>query len=410
MPHFGEYIGIGARETHIPPSYLIFIEDATIKARNGATGIIDFEDADAALVMQAAMDAIPVGGRVYIMDGYYHLSAGLSMNKPMRFGGSYAGNTVLDLDDGVAPPTLTLNISYGWAWEGCIPVIEKICLLGNDQATAAVLEDAKHTNDLYMENVLIGKHASHGIKLDRIHDFHGVHVIVESTEGVGVWLQPDEVEDWAWDRDNITLIAPYIGDNTLGGLAFTGGTAGQSDCQVLGGSIFKNGKYGVWYTTRQMGAVMGVNVFHNNEAAAGNSGIEVDSEHVRLIGNHVWGDTHQHCIHLRNTSDYVSVLGNVLGASIGSKIQVDAGGNVNGVIKHNPGYVTENKGRQSITGAVNAVNVAHGLAGTPDLVLINPEQDSGNVWVTAKGAANFTINFDQQPGAATWYFQWYAEV
>lgn len=75
----------------------------------------------------------------------------------------------------------------------------------------------------------------------------------------------------------------------------------------------------------------------------------------------------------------------------------------------NAGFVTENKGTANITGAVNLVTVAHGLAGTPDHVFVTPRQDSGDVWADTLGAANFNINFDVQPGAATWYFDWEAE-
>lgn len=74
------------------------------------------------------------------------------------------------------------------------------------------------------------------------------------------------------------------------------------------------------------------------------------------------------------------------------------------------GYRTENWGTQDITGAVNAVNVTHNLVATPDNVRVTELQDSGHVWVTAKGAATFTINFSVQPGGATWYFDWKAHV
>ncbi|MDP2107289.1 MAG: hypothetical protein Q8J76_14930, partial [Desulfobulbaceae bacterium] len=71
-----------------------------------------------------------------------------------------------------------------------------------------------------------------------------------------------------------------------------------------------------------------------------------------------------------------------------------------------------NRNTVSITGAVNSVTVTHGLTDVlaPTIVTITPLQDSGDVWVTNKTTAQFTINFDVQPGAATWYFDWYAEV
>lgn len=55
----------------IPPSYLIFIDssDGLIKAKNGRTGIIDFQNADASTVIQAAINNIAIealGGVIFL--------------------------------------------------------------------------------------------------------------------------------------------------------------------------------------------------------------------------------------------------------------------------------------------------------------------------------------------------------
>jgi len=74
-----------------------------------------------------------------------------------------------------------------------------------------------------------------------------------------------------------------------------------------------------------------------------------------------------------------------------------------------PDFITHNWGTQSITGAVNTVVTAHGLAGTVNYVFVTPlQQGCGDVSVSNKGAANFNIDFANQPGGATWYFDWYA--
>jgi hypothetical protein len=74
---------------------------------------------------------------------------------------------------------------------------------------------------------------------------------------------------------------------------------------------------------------------------------------------------------------------------------------------------TERGGEASITGAVNTVDVTHLLFLTPrdGFPQITAQQTGqGNFWVSAKDATTFTISFDNQPGAGTWYFDWYAEV
>ena len=71
---------------------------------------------------------------------------------------------------------------------------------------------------------------------------------------------------------------------------------------------------------------------------------------------------------------------------------------------------SENKGLADITGAVNLVTVAHGLLATPQYLRVTPRQDSGDFWIDTIGAVNFNVNFDVQPGGATWYFDWKAQA
>lgn len=71
---------------------------------------------------------------------------------------------------------------------------------------------------------------------------------------------------------------------------------------------------------------------------------------------------------------------------------------------------TMNWGNQSITGAVNSVSFNHCLIASPTLALVTPVQTGyGNISVIAN-ATQITINFDNQPGGATWYFHWYAQT
>jgi len=82
-------------------------------------------------------------------------------------------------------------------------------------------------------------------------------------------------------------------------------------------------------------------------------------------------------------------------------------------IQNNLGYVSENSGAGAvITAAVTSIIVAHGCSYTPtaadiSVILTNlPTADIGDVYFSAIGAANFTINCRNAPGVATAIFSW----
>lgn len=92
---------------------------------------------------------------------------------------------------------------------------------------------------------------------------------------------------------------------------------------------------------------------------------------------------------------------------------VSLGAGITGLkIRVNSGYVTENTGTATITAAATSIATAHGCNYTPtagdiDVKLTNlPTNDIGDVWLSAIGAANFTINCRIVPGAATAIFAW----
>jgi hypothetical protein len=83
-------------------------------------------------------------------------------------------------------------------------------------------------------------------------------------------------------------------------------------------------------------------------------------------------------------------------------------------IKDNVGFVTSNKGVDSITSGNTSVVVNHGLAATPTKMAImpitNPTNDVVHWWSTSAGAATFQVNVDQDPGATGFGFWWCASV
>lgn len=71
--------------------------------------------------------------------------------------------------------------------------------------------------------------------------------------------------------------------------------------------------------------------------------------------------------------------------------------------------MTHNDGDATVTAATGSITVTHGLAVTPQRVLITPKEDYGTVrfWVTSIGASTFTIAMNTNP-ASDIDFMWEA--
>ena len=79
-------------------------------------------------------------------------------------------------------------------------------------------------------------------------------------------------------------------------------------------------------------------------------------------------------------------------------------------IRRNKGYVTENSGTATITADNTSVTVNHGLAATPTKVLVTPLGDPGAYWYVANiTSTTFDIVLSTAP-ASNVTFAWYAEV
>lgn len=93
----------------------------------------------------------------------------------------------------------------------------------------------------------------------------------------------------------------------------------------------------------------------------------------------------------------------------GMTFSAASGGFTRFLLKENPSFINEKWGTATVTGSVSSVVVAHGLSVTPSQVQITALQaGQGKYWVSSTGATNFTITFDTQPSASTWYFYWHA--
>ncbi len=170
------------------------------------------------------------------------------------------------------------------------------------------------------------------------------------------------------------------------------------------GNIIDNVSIGIWAWSAN-NSVIYSNIIRGNESIVGHYGIELNKgSNISVFDNRV--ETFTTGILESGVSNYNQFERNTITACTIALTKIGT----NSVVRFNIGYVTENRGNQSITGGVNSVSFNHGLVSTPTLVLVTPVQTGyGNISVVAN-ATQITINFDNQPGGATWYFHWYAEV
>jgi len=112
-------------------------------------------------------------------------------------------------------------------------------------------------------------------------------------------------------------------------------------------------------------------------------------------------------IELTGTNKYFNFISNYFDA-ITTKFVGSLGDRPN--VKYNSGFVTENKGTAVISnGQTSTGNIAHGLSGTPTIVLaFGQHADTEDLYCSSKDSANIVIDCIGAVGGDRTIF-WYAE-
>jgi len=171
-------------------------------------------------------------------------------------------------------------------------------------------------------------------------------------------------------------------------------------------------------------------VSNNRIKTVGGNGIKCAGDGIELIGNIIkesQQDASTGCIYLSNAND-IRVIGNHLGDGYrGIAIDGTSTGGVfianhfgshtipfdntaGGTFRlcHNLGYVTENSGTATIANGNTSVTFAHGLAGTPTLVVLGATHSEVTDAVWSADATNITITVPNAVSADR-QISWYAE-
>jgi len=109
----------------IPASFLIYKEADVFFARDGRTGEIRFQSKDARTVIQAAIDALPQGGKVFIKAGLYEIKDSINLKSKVVLRGE-GHSSVLK----AVAPIPVLNATGTAVAHIHEPAVENLCIEG----------------------------------------------------------------------------------------------------------------------------------------------------------------------------------------------------------------------------------------------------------------------------------------
>jgi hypothetical protein len=412
---------------------------------------------DDTAAIQAALDAIPVGGgMVWFPSGSYEISAPLIVRTDgtvlmgpgsgaregatqdgrgarIEVDATFVGTEVIhfrrDLDDRVlfGGGISSLTISCG--------------LIG---ALDAVKFRVEHG---VIENVAIHQASGKGILVQGYSGWVAEHnkidkTWVENCVGDGIHLAAESSDttisscSLVSNGDGVHIATP---EHKITGSTFSGQTRyhlyfdnNGSRTQVTG-CLFKNsGQHGVVFDSTTVGfsdiAFTG-NTFKNAGTSADNT---YDNVHltgpsgnaisrITFTGNNfVYHSSDsvnkpRYALNMSSTaSQHVVVVGNTFGPAShwGTSPINNASSSTNpAMLRNNVGYVTESRGTAVVASGTTTIVVTHGLSYTPSLQEITVQRTnnggtSTKWWISTVTSTQFTINVDVDPGVTTAAFVW----
>lgn len=340
-------------------------------------------------------------------------------------------------------------------------VIRNVWVVDGEEGICILKSNRNEVSDCYIEDtgtagVEVVSDSHYNIVRNNIFKNCNTDTGIETSGSLRIWHGDDtKICKYNVLEGNIIIDSNYYGYQGLGGHyttiannviinpAETGMYWVDTGCSVTGNIIDMGGNDSA-IQCNGAATIMG-NYIYNVEGTT-QYGIEVREDGIIVVGNNI--DTAFIGIYvaskdyavikgnvMTNIADddgirltaatYCTVIGNILaGKRIGTYTTSDYNtltencvstmllAGTNNIVRDNRGYITENKGSDSIANGTTSKVVAHGLDVTPvaeDFTIIgkeNPTNDVGTIWVDTIGAANFTVNVEADPGASNWDFGW----
>jgi len=405
-------------------SYIIFKEGTIIYAKSGDTGQIDFSGENASEVIQAAIDALTDGGVIFIKSGDYSITNAIDVKENIYIIGEGTRATVLlqayngtvlksDFVGRIIIKNLRiLGDKTTYKSGSGIDIQSFFCLIENVEITNFYENGIRLHSDIpgnYANNGLITHcritSCNRGVFFDtRASDNFLINNIIRNNTDAGVYLNAGG--NMIYDNmisanrygiyDVIArktcIIRNWISNNQREAIFFNRG--GLSYTNVIKHNFFdfpsQEGS-GLYSVIKGVGAsgyefkknIIAYNVFNENMTNA-KFLIELEYESENIILGNIFRDS--------GVSGYISRVGSVGGT----------------IIKDNVGFITENSGIATIPNGGISITVAHGLEGTPDVVVLGPTHAEVADAVWSANSTHITITV---PSAVTADrdISWYAE-
>jgi len=422
-----------------PYSFLIKKLDGLIVAQDDK-GRIKFSGTDASTVIQAAIDALPPGGKLSVGRGEHVIKTTLTNTKPILFEGEGPA-TVLKVDGGVDITILNLGADYSQ--------VRNIKFVGHAEQTfyKGLLEPANYCliEGCYFD----GARAIEGIRIEGNYNVVTGCWVTKCAHG-GIYLYAAEdnvlVGNVLYDTAGFCVYVSHrnlFANNYhyLSNVFLEGGGGGSNENLVIGGVFIGPG-------AATPGVQYGIRVGGNRNLVIGNlirdfSGNGIDmrewpsdnlicNNHIRnmLKSTEGWGgygilshSTASNNIYLNNYIDTVAADG-IEDKGTGNLMVENVLRNITGtpivpgtdaVVKRNIGHVTENSGVATFSGdgTTTAFTIPHGLAAAPSVGKLEAKTaDAAGDKYWAADASNITVTFITAPPAGTdnVVLSWMAEV
>lgn len=393
------------REHVVEPSYIIWKDGDLVLARNGLTGVIEFSGTDAAVVMQNVIDNAPDGSKIFVKSSLVLKSVYITKPLELEF------SRFADITPTPGYDTIVVQSDD--------VLIRNLRIVGGgDGYRLKIFKGAgseNRINRITLENIHINgakTTTGFGLYINNVFDIKGFNIIVEACgDGCVHLIDSADVDFYSLYAvmaganfaariagcANVNLFAPVFDSSPLGLTLYN-----NIEVKVYGGITLNNTGKGIEVLDYNYDLSLHGHKIRNN----GDDGFEIDNPNggdVKLISvlSHNNGGYGFDLISSPNLFMYLcngwaNALGNVNNQA-GAKI------------KDTPCYVTENGGTATIPAGATSVVVAHGLAKTPNKVLVTPRGNVGAVWVYARDETNVTINCERAPTTDI-VVDWYAEV
>ena len=305
------------------------------------------------------------------------------------------------------------NVVEEIAGSGCY----RITITGNTIITTPTVGDYGVNLVSNNENIVITGNSFFGINLDAIR-LYAIAPDLTPGEIRNVVISGNDIDGNGTTQRGIHTTRMYgnvtISNNNFMDLTVNAIDIGDSGAVIEGNSIYKTGQAGIVvggnYSVVTNNQLLRTSRFNHNVYSA----ILLNENCSQsIVSNNVIATPDGALIYPKygieeaDSADYNLITDNIISDYATAGVYSAT----NTIVSGNIGHATENSGSQTITGAVNTVDVTHGLVSTPTVVVVTGNNTGiGDYWVTATTSTTFTVSFENQPGASTWTFYWYATV